>query len=66
MGEVWIFLLGLILWNVVVPGLMGSMINLPVIDYCEHAAFHTGGRALGAMFGGQRNCGDRWSTCGWR
>ena len=30
---------------------MGSMINLPVINYYEHATFFTGGHAYGAMFG---------------
>ena len=34
---------------------MGSMINLPVINYYEHATFFTGGHAHGAMFGVKGN-----------
>ena len=34
---------------------MGSLINLPIINYCEHATFFTGGHAYGAMFGVQGN-----------
>ena len=39
MGEVWLFLLGVNFWNVLGAGLMGSMTNLPVINYYEHATF---------------------------
>merc|ERR1712000_614334 len=55
MGEVWLFLLGVNFWNVLGAGLMGSMINLPVINYYEHATFFTGGHAHGAMFGVKGN-----------
>merc|ERR1712169_144669 len=56
-GEVWLFLLGVNFWNVLGAGLMGSMINLPVINYYEHATFFTGGHAHGAMFGVKGNMG---------
>ncbi len=42
MGEVWLFLLGVNFWNVLGAGLMGSMINLPMINYYEHTTFFTG------------------------
>ena len=55
MGEVWLFLLGVNFWNVLGAGLMGPMINLPVINYYEHATFFTVGHAHGAMFGVKGN-----------
>ncbi len=63
MGEVWIALLGLIFWNVVVAGLVGSMIILPVINCCEHATFFTSGRALGACLTGQHWSSSRILFC---
>ncbi len=51
MGEIWLFLMGVNFCNVFGAGLMGSMINLPIINYYEHATFFTGGYAYGAMFG---------------
>ncbi len=49
-GEVWLLFLGVHLWNVPGVGHSGSMLNLPVIDYYEHAAFFTGGHPYGALF----------------
>jgi nitric oxide reductase subunit B len=55
MGEVWLFLLGVNFWNVAGAGLMGSMLNLPVINYYLHATYITAAHAHGAMFGVKGN-----------
>ncbi len=55
MGEVRLFLLGANFWYVLGAGLMGSMINLPVINYYEHATFFIAGHAHSAMFGVKGN-----------
>ncbi len=55
MGEVRLFLLGANSWYVLGAGLMSSMINLPVINYCEHVTFRIAGRAHSAMFGVKGN-----------
>ncbi len=55
MGEVWLLFLGGNFWNVPDVGHSGSMINLPVIDYYEHAAFFTRGHAHGAIFSVKEN-----------
>merc|ERR1712000_39022 len=55
MEEVWLFLLGINFWNVVGAGLLGSVINLPIINYYEHATYITNNHAHGAMFGVKGN-----------
>ena len=39
MGEVWLFVLGVNLWNVLDTGLMGSMIIVPVLNYTSMQPF---------------------------
>ncbi len=55
MGEVWLFLLGVNFWNVAGAGLLGSLVNLPIINYYNHATYLTGNHAHGAMFGVKGN-----------
>jgi nitric oxide reductase subunit B len=55
MGEVWLFCLGVNFWNVVGAGLYGSVLNLPIVNYYEHATYLTNNHAHGAMFGVKGN-----------
>jgi len=57
MKEVWLFLLGINFWNVVGAGILGSVVNLPIINYYEHATYLTGNHAHSAMFGVKGNVG---------
>jgi len=55
MGEVWLFILAVNFWNVFGAGVFGSLINLPIINYFEHATYLTGNHAHAAMFGVKGN-----------
>lgn len=55
MEGVWLFILGVNFWNVFGAGVFGSLINLPIINYYEHATYLTGNHAHAAMFGVKGN-----------
>jgi len=55
MGEVWLFILAVNFWNVFGAGVFGSLINLPIVNYFEHATYLTGNHAHAAMFGVKGN-----------
>lgn len=55
MKEVWLFILAVNFWNVFGAGVFGSLINLPIINYFEHATYLTGNHAHAAMFGVKGN-----------
>lgn len=55
MDGVWLFILGVNFWNIVGAGVFGSLINLPIVNYYEHATYMTGNHAHAAMFGVKGN-----------
>jgi len=55
MNEVWLFILAVNFWNVFGAGVFGSLINLPIVNYFEHATYLTGNHAHAAMFGVKGN-----------
>ncbi|MBZ0118934.1 MAG: cbb3-type cytochrome c oxidase subunit I [Sandaracinaceae bacterium] len=55
MEGVWLFILGVNFWNIFGAGVFGSLINLPVVNYYEHATYLTGNHAHAAMFGVKGN-----------
>jgi nitric oxide reductase subunit B len=55
MDGVWLFILGVNFWNVIGAGVFGSLINLPIVNYYEHATYMTGNHAHAAMFGVKGN-----------
>lgn len=55
MEVVWLFILGVNFWNIFGAGVLGSLINLPIINYFEHATYMTGNHAHAAMFGVKGN-----------
>ncbi len=55
MEGVWLFILGVNFWNIFGAGVFGSLINLPIINYFEHATYMTGNHAHAAMFGVKGN-----------
>jgi nitric oxide reductase subunit B len=55
MEGVWLFILAVNFWNVFGAGVFGSLINLPIINYYEHATYMTGNHAHAAMFGVKGN-----------
>jgi nitric oxide reductase subunit B len=55
MNGVWLFILAINFWNIVGAGVFGSMINLPIVNYFEHATFLTANHAHAAMFGVKGN-----------
>jgi nitric oxide reductase subunit B len=55
MKEVWLFLLGVNFWNVCGAGMLGSLLNLPIVNYFEHSTYLTGNHAHSAMFGVKGN-----------
>ena len=55
MNEVWLFILAVNFWNVFGAGVFGSLINLPIVNYFEHATYLTNNHAHGAMFGVKGN-----------
>ena len=55
MDGVWLFILGVNFWNIFGAGVLGSLINLPVVNYFEHATYLTGNHAHAAMFGVKGN-----------
>lgn len=55
MNEVWLFILAVNFWNVFGAGFFGSLINLPIVNYFEHATYLTNNHAHGAMFGVKGN-----------
>lgn len=55
MDEVWLFILAVNFWNVFGAGVFGSLINLPIVNYYEHATYLTGNHAHAAMFGVKGN-----------
>lgn len=55
MEGVWLFVLAVNFWNVFAAGVLGSLMNLPIINYFEHATYITNNHAHGAMFGVKGN-----------
>jgi nitric oxide reductase subunit B len=55
MEGVWLFVLAVNFWNIFGAGVFGSMINLPIVNYYEHATYLTGNHAHAAMFGVKGN-----------
>ena len=55
MEAVWLFVLGVNFWNIFGAGVFGSLLNLPIINYFEHATYITGNHAHAAMFGVKGN-----------
>lgn len=55
MEGVWLFVLAVNFWNIFAAGVLGSLLNLPIINYFEHATYITGNHAHGAMFGVKGN-----------
>ncbi len=55
MDGVWLFILAVNFWNIFGAGVLGSLINLPIINYFEHATYLTGNHAHAAMFGVKGN-----------
>lgn len=55
MEGVWLFVLAVNFWNIFGAGVFGSLINLPIINYFEHATYLTGNHAHAAMFGVKGN-----------
>ncbi len=55
MDGVWLFILGVNFWNIFGAGVFGSLINLPIVNYFEHATYLTGNHAHAAMFGVKGN-----------
>jgi nitric oxide reductase subunit B len=55
MDGVWLFILAVNFWNIFGAGVFGSLINLPIVNYFEHATFLTGNHAHAAMFGVKGN-----------
>lgn len=55
MDGVWLFILAVNFWNIFGAGVLGSLINLPIVNYYEHATYLTGNHAHAAMFGVKGN-----------
>jgi nitric oxide reductase subunit B len=55
MDGVWLFILAVNFWNIFGAGVFGSLINLPIVNYFEHATYMTGNHAHAAMFGVKGN-----------
>ena len=55
MDGVWLFILAVNFWNIFGAGVLGSLINLPIVNYFEHATYLTGNHAHAAMFGVKGN-----------
>ncbi|MDO8473155.1 MAG: cbb3-type cytochrome c oxidase subunit I [Dehalococcoidia bacterium] len=55
MEGVWLFILAINFWNIVGAGVLGSLINLPIVNYFEHSTYLTGNHAHAAMFGVKGN-----------
>jgi len=55
MEGVWLFILGVNFWNIFGAGVFGSVVNLPIVNYYEHATYLTGNHAHAAMFGVKGN-----------
>jgi nitric oxide reductase subunit B len=55
MEGVWMFILAVNFWNVFGAGMFGLLVNLPIVNYFEHATYLTGNHAHAAMFGVKGN-----------
>jgi nitric oxide reductase subunit B len=55
MEGAWMFILAVNFWNIFGAGVFGSLINLPIVNYFEHATYMTGNHAHAAMFGVKGN-----------
>jgi nitric oxide reductase subunit B len=55
MEGVWLFILAVNFWNIFGAGVFGSLINLPIVNYYEHATYLTANHAHAAMFGVKGN-----------
>jgi nitric oxide reductase subunit B len=55
MSGVWLFMLGVNFWNIFGAGILGSFINLPVVNYYMHATYLTANHAHAAMWGVKGN-----------
>ncbi len=76
LSDAFLFLVGVNFWNFVGAGVMGFMINLPIVNYYEHGTYLTVAHAHAALFGvygnlaiaamlfcGRWNIGaDRWNS----
>ncbi len=49
-------------WNVFGAGMFGSLINLPIVNYFEHATYITHNHAHAAMFGVKGNIGLQYAV----
>jgi nitric oxide reductase subunit B len=55
MEGAWMFILAVNFWNIFGAGVFGSLVNLPIVNYFEHATYMTGNHAHAAMFGVKGN-----------
>lgn len=51
LNEAFLFLIGVNFWNFIGAGVMGFMINLPIINYYEHGTYLTVAHGHAALFG---------------
>lgn len=51
LAESFLFLVGVNFWNFMGAGVMGFMINLPIVNYYEHGTYLTVAHAHAALFG---------------
>lgn len=51
LSEAFLFLIGVNFWNFVGAGVLGFMINLPIINYYEHGTYLTVAHGHAALFG---------------
>jgi len=51
LGEAFLFLVGVNFWNFLGAGVLGFMINLPIVNYYEHGTYLTINHAHAALFG---------------
>ena len=55
MKEVFQFVVAINFWNIFGAGVLGSLVNLPIVNYYLHSTYITGCHAHGAMFGVKGN-----------
>jgi nitric oxide reductase subunit B len=51
LGEPFLFLVGVNFWNFVGAGVLGFMINLPIVNYYQHGTYLTVNHGHAALFG---------------
>lgn len=55
MEEVFLFICAINWWNIFGAGVLGSFVNMPIVNYYLHSTYITGCHAHGAMFGVKGN-----------